>query len=197
MTKRALIIVDVQNTFCEGGNLAVTGGTAVAGRIAAWLDGGAGAHYAVIVTTQDWHIQPGDHFSASPDFVVTWPVHGAAGTDDAALRPEITSAAPGATAFYKGQYSAAYSGFEGLDAPTSGTYLDPWLRERGIGAVDVVGLALDYCVRATALQAAALGYTTRVLTDLTAPVSEGSAPTVLAELAVAGVEALDSGGADL
>ena len=195
MANRALIIVDAQNTFCEGGSLAVAGGTAVAERIAAWLTGGAAARYRAIVTTQDWHIQPGDHFSTSPDFVGTWPVHGAAGTDDAALRPEIAAAAPGATAFYKGQYSAAYSGFEGIDGATSGTYLDPWLRERGIEEVDVVGLALDYCVRATALQAAALGYTTRVLTDLTAPVSAAGAPTTLVELAVAGVEALDSASA--
>ena len=84
--RRALIVVDVQPTFCEGGALAVTGGNAVAERIAAY----ASTHrddYALVVTTQDWHIDPGDHFSPDPDFIDTWPVHGVAGTDASSPTP--------------------------------------------------------------------------------------------------------------
>lgn len=190
---RALIIVDVQNTFCEGGNLAVSGGTAVAQRIADYLRSPAAATYAVTVTTQDWHIQPGTHFASDPDFEDTWPPHGEAGTDDAALRPEVTAAAPGAPVFFKGQYSSAYSGFEAISGHEEGQYLHAFLRGQGVTRVDVVGLALDFCVRATAEQAARLGYTTRVLTDLTAAVDPGGVEAVRAQLEEAGVVVETSG----
>ena len=75
---RALVIVDVQPTFCEGGSLAVEGGNQVAADIAALINSGHG--YALVATTQDWHIEPGDHFSEEPDFIDSWPPHGIAHT---------------------------------------------------------------------------------------------------------------------
>ena len=104
---RALIIVDVQPTFCEGGALPVTGGNAIAEAVAAYVD----AHrdeYKLIVTTQDWHIDPGEHFSENPDFVDTWPPHGVAGTDEAELHPALANVKADVTV-KKGQYKAAYS----------------------------------------------------------------------------------------
>ncbi|WP_315130177.1 isochorismatase family protein [uncultured Actinomyces sp.] len=181
---RALIIVDVQPTFCEGGALPVAGGNAVAGRIAGYV----AAHrteYVVIVTTQDWHIDPGGHFSSTPDFVDTWPPHGVAGTPEAELHPALADVDADVTV-KKGQYAAAYSGFEGTTA--SGGTLDAALRARGVVAVDVVGLAESHCVKDTALDAQRLGYATRVLTDLTEPVSPELGAAARTALAAAGVE---------
>jgi nicotinamidase/pyrazinamidase len=180
---RALVIVDVQNDFCEGGSLAVDGGAAVASRITSFLAEHA-SDYDAVVTTQDWHIDPGSHFSDSPDFVDSWPRHCVAGSPGADFHPNLDVAAVDAM-FRKGQYAAAYSGFEGHaaqygdaagDSGDSAT-LDAWLREHGIGAVDVVGIATDYCVRATALDAARSGYATRVLTGLCAGIAEDLTPT--------------------
>ena len=165
---RALIIVDVQPTFCEGGALAVAGGNAVAARVAAY----AAAHredYRLVVTTQDWHIDPGPHFSDTPDFVDTWPPHGVAGTAQAELHPALAGLRPDARV-KKGQYSAAYSGFEGTTE--DGSTLEQALRDAGITDVDVVGLAESHCVASTAIDAAHAGFTTRVLSDLTVPVTE-------------------------
>lgn len=181
--RRALIVVDVQPTFCEGGGLAVAGGNAVAGAVAAYV----AAHrdrYDVVVTTQDWHVDPGAHFSAAPDYVDTWPPHGVAGTAEAELHPALGDLHPDASV-RKGAYAAAYSGFEGTDP--RGRTLEAVLREAGIGAVDVVGLAESHCVKATALDAHALGLTTRVLTDLTVPVTPEQGATARTELAAAGV----------
>lgn len=180
---RALVIVDVQNDFCEGGSLAVDGGAAVASRITSFLAEHA-SDYDAVVTTQDWHIDPGSHFSDSPDFVDSWPRHCVAGSPGADFHPNLDVAAVDAM-FRKGQYAAAYSGFEGHaaqygdaagDSGDSAT-LDAWLREHGIGSVDVVGIATDYCVRATALDAARSGYATRVLTGLCAGIAEDLTPT--------------------
>lgn len=181
--RRALIVVDVQPTFCEGGGLAVAGGNAVAGAVAAY----AAAHrdrYDAVVTTQDWHVDPGAHFSAAPDYVDTWPPHGVAGTAEAELHPALGDLHPDASV-RKGAYAAAYSGFEGTDA--RGRTLETVLREAGIDAVDVVGLAESHCVKATALDAHALGLTTRVLTDLTVAVTPEQGATARTELAAAGV----------
>ena len=115
MTK-ALIVVDVQPTFCEGGELGVEGGNAVAERIADYVNAHR-SEYAYIATTQDWHIEPGAHWSAEPDFVDTWPKHGAAGTPNAELHTAI-KALNIQHHFKKGQYSAAYSGFEGIEDNT-------------------------------------------------------------------------------
>jgi nicotinamidase/pyrazinamidase len=179
---RALIVVDVQNDFCEGGSLAVTGGAAVAGRISDLLASNPG--YDHIVATKDFHIDPGGHFSDTPDYRESWPRHCVVGTDGVEFHPNLDPSLVEAV-FTKGEYSAAYSGFEGSDA--SGTPLGDWLRERGVEAVDVVGIATDYCVRATAADAAAAGFTTRVLLDLTAGVAADSTAEAVEGLRSAGV----------
>ncbi|MET3949811.1 isochorismatase family protein [Arthrobacter sp. UYEF36] len=112
---RALIIVDVQNDFCEGGSLAVEGGAELAGAISEYVDAHHG-QFDHVVATQDWHIDPGAHFSDSPDFVDSWPKHCVAGTRGAELHPDLDTEYIQAY-FRKGQFTAAYSGFEGLLAP--------------------------------------------------------------------------------
>lgn len=179
---RALIVVDVQNDFCEGGSLAVTGGAAVARRISELLAGRT--DYAHVVATKDFHIDPGEHFSDSPDHRLSWPRHCVAGTGGAEFHPNLDPA-PIEAVFTKGEYSAAYSGFEGRDA--SGMPLGDWLRQHGVDEVDVAGVATDYCVRATAADAAAAGFTTRVLLDLTAGVAEDSTAEAVDALRGAGV----------
>ncbi|WP_431711729.1 isochorismatase family protein [Glutamicibacter uratoxydans] len=192
---RALLIVDVQPDFCEGGPLGVAGGNAVATAIAADLNARRES-YSAVITTQDWHIDPGNHFSQNPDFVDSWPVHCVAGTPGAALHPQIAPLRVDAH-FAKGRFTAAYSGFEAreLDPAASledesGLLLDEWLTARAITTVDVVGIATDHCVRATALDAAAAGYSTTVLTPLTAAVAPENLPAVYQELRDAGVTVL-------
>jgi len=182
-THRALLVIDVQPTFCEGGALAVEGGDAVARRVAAY----AATHrddYDVVVTTQDWHIDPGAHFSDQPDFVDTWPPHALAGTDEADLHPALADLAPD-HCVKKGRYQAAYSGFEGVDA--AGRPLAELLATHAITSVDVVGIAESHCVKETALDAARLGLRTRVLTDLTVPVSPDQGTAARAAMAAAGI----------
>jgi nicotinamidase/pyrazinamidase len=179
------VIVDVQNDFCQGGSLAVTGGAEVAGAISDYLAGLEGRGYEHVVATQDWHIDPGSHFSAEPDFVGTWPPHCVAGTRGAEFHPSLDTSVIEA-AFRKGARSAAYSGFEGADA--EGTPLAAWLRDRGVTAVDVAGIATDHCVRATATDAATAGFDTQVLLDLTAGVAEDTTRAALDELRTAGVK---------
>ncbi|MFD3596527.1 isochorismatase family protein [Nocardia sp. NPDC058640] len=178
---RGLIIVDVQNDFCEGGSLAVAGGAAVAAAITEFV---ADQHYDAIVATRDWHIDPGAHFSAEPDYVDSWPPHCRVGTPGADFHPALDTTAIQET-FAKGEYTAAYSGFEG--AAADGTTLTTWLRARGIDAVDIVGIATDHCVRATALDAAEAGFGTTVLLDLTAAVSPATIEPTLTRLREAGV----------
>src|SRR5258705_9867622 len=180
---RALIVADVQNDFCEGGSLAVTGGSAVARAISELLASGPG--YAHVVATKDFHIHPGQHFSEPPDYAVSWPRHCVVGTSGADFHPEFDPARVEAV-FMKGHHSAAYSGFEGTDE--SGTTLTDWLRQRGVDEVDIVGIATDYCVRATAADAADAGFSTRVLLDLTAGVAQESTDKAVEDLRVAGVE---------
>lgn len=183
---RALVLVDVQNDFCEGGSLAVEGGIGVAERIAAYVDG-HGTDYSHLVATADWHVDPGSHWSKTPDFVDSWPIHCEVGTPGADFRSEVQPViAQVAAVFRKGQYAAAYSGFEG--ATEDGVALADWLRGHDIDEVDVVGIATDYCVRATALDAAAAGFSTRVLTDLTAGVAAESTARALDEFRSAGIE---------
>ncbi|CAM4480516.1 pyrazinamidase PncA [Nocardia ninae] len=179
---RALIIVDVQNDFCEGGSLAVAGGAAVAARISDLL---AATHYTAVVATRDHHIDPGDHFSAQPDYVDSWPPHCRAGTPGADFHPNLNTSAV-QQVFSKGEYSAAYSGFEGT--AEDGTTLADWLRARGIESVDIVGIATDHCVRATALDARIEGFDTRVLLDLTAGVSRDTTDAALGHMRAAGVD---------
>lgn len=184
----ALVIVDVQNDFCEGGSLAVVGGAEVARRISEHVL----AHhddYAAIVATADWHDDPGAHFSQAPDFVDSWPVHCRVGSDGALFHPAAEPAFEFVEAiFRKGHHSAAYSGFEGHTVQADVTVgLADWLRERAIEEVHVVGIATDYCVRATALDSAEEGFDTTVLLDLTAGVSPESTAAALADLAAAEV----------
>ena len=143
---RALIVVDVQNDFCEGGSLAVTGGAALAGAISDYLTAGT-AGYRHVVATQDFHIDPGDHFSDHPDYISSWPPHCRAGSTGAEFHPDLDSGRFEAV-FRKGAYDAGYSGFSGVD--DSGTPLADWLRQRDVDQVDVVGIATDHCVRRTA-----------------------------------------------
>ena len=179
---RALIIVDVQKDFCEGGSLAVAGGAALAPAINDYLAGEPG--YRHVVATKDFHIDPGDHFSEHPDYVSSWPPHCIAGTAGADFYPDLDTS-PIEAVFRKGAYDAAYSGFQGVD--DNETPLLEWLQQRGVDEVDVVGIATDHCVRRTAEDAARAGLATRVLLDLTAAVAADPA-VALAEMRSAGVE---------
>lgn len=185
---RALIIVDVQNDFCEGGSLAVEGGNRVAAYIAEYLDL---TEYPVVVVTKDYHISPGAHFSDNPDFVKSWPRHCVAETEGSRLHPALRSredAEVNESIFYKGEYSAAYSGFEGKNE--NGESLLEFLESFNVDEVDVVGLALDYCVRATALDAVRLGFDTTVILDLTAAVNDETGSEAQSEMLKTGVEIL-------
>jgi nicotinamidase/pyrazinamidase len=179
---RALIIVDVQNDFCEGGSLAVTGGAAVARAISEHVRNEPG--YGHVVATRDFHIDPGAHFSDHPDYAASWPPHCVAGTAGSDFHPDLDTGALEAV-FLKGAHAAAYSGFEGADE--AGTLLADWLRARGVDEVNVVGLATDYCVHATAADAARAGFTTQVRLDLTAGVAPGSTATAIEDLRAQGV----------
>ncbi|UKA61490.1 isochorismatase family protein [Arthrobacter sp. FW306-04-A] len=202
---RALIIVDVQNDFCEGGSLAVEGGAATAAAISEYLDANH-QHFDHIVATQDWHVDPGSHFSDTPDLVDSWPPHCRAGSKGAELHPDLDAEYIQAC-FRKGQYTAAYSGFEGVLAPEDevptgelapgavpsaeldedALGLDDWLQSHGVEEVVVVGIATDYCVKATALDAVQAGYSVTVIGELTAGIAEDLGETY-AELEENGVE---------
>ncbi|MCD0451382.1 isochorismatase family protein [Actinocorallia sp. API 0066] len=180
---RALIIVDVQNDFCEGGSLAVDGGAGVAAAISAHVAGHAG-DYAHIVATRDFHLDPGDHFAEEPDYAATWPPHCVIGTAGADFHPAL-ALGPVEAVFSKGRTSAAYSGFEG--ATDDGTPLGPWLTARGVTSVDVVGIATDHCVRATAVDAAHAGLATTVLLNLTAGVAPDTTDRALTLMRTEGI----------
>jgi nicotinamidase/pyrazinamidase len=179
---RALIVVDVQRDFCEGGSLAVTGGLAVATAVSELLASEHG--YDHVVATRDHHIDPGGHFSDRPDFVDSWPPHCVVGTSGVEFPDELTYRDFEAV-FDKGEYAAAYSGFEGRSA--AGETLAGWLSEHGVDQVDVCGIATDYCVRATALDAASAGFATTVLLPLTAAVAPDRLPEAMMALSGAGV----------
>ncbi|GAA3381433.1 nicotinamidase [Streptomyces sannanensis] len=186
--RRALIIVDVQKDFCEGGSIPVKGGADRARAIADLVRRSAGDGYAHIVATRDHHIDPGGHFSDHPDFQNSFPVHCVVGSEGGDFHPEFApTAASGAVdeVFYKGAHSASKSGFEGSAA--DGTSLADWLRARGVGDLDVVGIATDHCVKATALDGAKAGFAVRVLLDYTAGVAADTTANAINELRQAGV----------
>lgn len=188
--RRALIVVDVQNDFCEGGSLPVPGGAEVAHDIAGvlhrWRRRDPGSpDYTHVVATKDHHLDPGPHWSTDPDYTDSWPVHCRVGTDGAAFHPHLDPQ-PFDEVFLKGEHEAAYSGFEGRTK--AGTSLADWLDRHEVTDVDVCGLATDHCVRATALDAVAHGFTTRVLTRLSAGVAPGTTDAALAQLRAAGVQ---------
>ena len=200
---KARSIVDVQNDFCAGGALATDRGAKVAALISEYVEDNH-HRYEAVVATQDWHIDPGAHFSDTPDFVDSWPVHCVANTEGAEIHPNLDTDYIEAY-FRKGRYEAAYSGFEGLQAPEESvmtgehepgatlddegpkTPLADWLDEHEIQDVDIVGIATDYCVLATAKDAVDAGYETRVLIDLTAPVHEDKLDEVIAEMEDEGI----------
>lgn len=182
----ALIIVDVQRDFCEGGSLAVAGGEAAAAGISDLIDA-AGDAYSLVVATRDWHVDPGGHFApagSQPDFSESWPRHCVAGSDGAQWHPDLRLP-PGAVVVSKGETRGAYSGFEGRTAGGEG--LAEVLTGHGVERVDVVGIATSYCVKATALDAVKAGFSTRVLVPLTADVDPAITPATLESLARAGV----------
>ena len=187
MTK-ALVVVDVQNDFCEGGSLAVHGGAVVAFGIAGVLRRWQEAEpddrdFAYVLATRDHHIDPGAHFSDHPDYVTSWPRHCVAGTDGSAFHPNLDPQ-PFDAVFLKGEHGAAYSGFE---AKASDVGLADWLRQRGVTDLDICGLATDYCVKATALDAVAAGFRTRLLVDLVAGVAPATSRAALEEMSRRGV----------
>jgi nicotinamidase/pyrazinamidase len=186
---RALIVVDVQNDFCEGGSLPVAGGADVAFSIAAVLRRLQDAdpeerEYDHVVATRDHHVEPGEHFSANPDYVNSWPPHCVIGTVGAAFHPNLDPQ-PFDAVFDKGAYAAAYSGFEGKTH--DGVPLAEWFRQHSVTSVDIVGIATDHCVRATALDAIAAGFATRVLLPMTAGVARPTTESALREMRNAGV----------
>ncbi|OBK25916.1 nicotinamidase [Mycobacterium asiaticum] len=184
---RALIVVDVQKDFCEGGALPVPGGHAVVRALNDHLAGDRGYHH--IVATKDFHIDPGEHFSDVPDYRTSWPPHCRAGSRGAEFESSLDTSKVEAV-FRKGAYAAGYSGFDGVDE--KGTSLLDWLRQRDVDEVDVVGLATDHCVRHTAQDAARAGLKTRVLLDLTAGVSAESVSQALTEMHTARIELIGS-----
>jgi nicotinamidase/pyrazinamidase len=192
---RALVVVDVQRDFCEGGSLAVAGGAAVASAITEYMASPAAGQYTCIIATRDHHIDPGAHFAAEPDYVDTWPPHCVAETPGAGFHPALDTGRF-EEVFDKGERAAAYSGFEGGSVgftgdavpAARGRSLADWLRERGITEVDVAGIATDHCVKATALDAVRLGFATRVLIDLTAGVTADTTAEAVVAMGSSGVE---------
>ena len=187
----ALIIVDVQNDFCEGGALAVAGGAAVARSITEHVNANAG-RYDLIITSQDWHNPLPDtndgHFATGePDWVTTWPVHCVAGTRGAALHPDLDLPYI-SLRIYKGRGRQDYSAFDVVPNDTNRTTLAQFLRKVDVKHIDVAGLATDHCVKATALDARTAGFDVTVLSDLTAGVAADTTATAIAEMTAAGVQ---------
>ena len=175
---RTLLVVDVQEDFCEGGSLAVEGGREVARRVAELLPS-----YDLVVASTDWHVDPGDHFSDEPDYATTWPAHCVVGTTGSRLQAPLTEDLF-AGVVRKGEHEAAYSAFDGT---VDGLPLAQWLGDRGVTALDVCGIATDHCVRATALDARSAGLDVRLLPDLCVGVAPATSAAALEELAAAGV----------
>jgi len=202
--RRALLGVDLTPTFCEGGGLPVEGGNDTAERAAAYLDE-HGADYDLLVFSEDWHIDPGEHWAAEgtdPDYALTWPVHGPAGTDEARVHPVVRAALDRLAErgipvhlVRKGMYEAAYSAFEGVVVENDPGELEPvgpalaeWLHARAVTHVDVIGIATDHCVRASSLDAAAEGFEVRLLADLMVGVAPETTAAALEEMQAVGVE---------
>lgn len=184
--RRALLIVDVQNDFCEGGSLAVDGGAACAQAIDDFLRDRRD-QYVSVYASADWHIDPGEHFAShtgtTPDFVDTWPDHCVADTPGAAFHPAFTE--PVDHVVRKGAHAAAYSAFEGTDA--SGATLAELLESEGVERLDVCGIATSHCVKASVEDAHKAGYRARVLVDLTVGVTPELRMAALEDLAMQGV----------
>ncbi|QYH37021.1 isochorismatase family protein [Salinibacterium sp. M195] len=184
----ALFIIDVQNDFTEGGALGVAGGAAVAADITTFLWANA-QDYCVVIASRDWHDATNDnggHFAVDeePNFVDTWPRHCVAGTTGAEYHPALNTEQI-SLHVRKGQGVPAYSIFEGTtdDGETVPALLD----RLGVDRIDVAGIATDYCVLASAMDAAASGRKVSVLTKLTAGVAPESSVAALATMKEAGI----------
>lgn len=183
---RALLIVDVQNDFTEGGSLAVKGGNVTATAITDFVREKRG-QYSLVIASRDWHSPTGDnggHFAAKPDGVTTWPPHCVQGTTGAAYNPAIETSLIDVQ-IYKGDGVPAYSAFEGQTP--GGASLDDVLKKAGVSNVDIVGIATDYCVRATALDAQRAGFAVTVLSNLCVGVNTESSIAAIREMADAGI----------
>ena len=191
---RALLIVDVQNDFCEGGSLAVAGGAAVASKITDYLKTNAG-EYSLIIASRDWHDADSSnegHFAidgAEPDFVSSWPPHCVSGTAGADYHPNLDQSFIDVHV-RKGMGHASYSAFEGFTA--EGRALEQVLSDAGVTELDVVGIATDYCVLASALDARKTAIAVTVLTEMCAGISVASTDEALAKLKQAGCAVVTS-----
>ncbi|SMX68876.1 nicotinamidase/pyrazinamidase [Brevibacterium aurantiacum] len=182
---KALLIVDIQNDFTEGGALGVNGGDRVAEEVTRYVDTHAD-EYDAIIASRDWHDADSDnggHFSQDPDFVDTWPVHCVADTEGAAYDPLLSVDAI-TDHVRKGQGTPDYSAFQGTTE--AGEHLGDLLTRLTIAEVDVVGIATDHCVRATVLDALKGGWSVHVLQDLIAGVGPDSSTVALSEMDAAG-----------
>jgi nicotinamidase/pyrazinamidase len=187
---KAILVVDVQNDFCEGGSLAVSGGAAVAKKISEYLKS---SNYDLVVASRDWHDSDNNnsgHFAdldAEPDYKTSWPIHCVANSEGANYHPNLDIDLIQAHVF-KGQGAHGYSAFEGVTA--EGGTLEELLKLNGIKQLDVVGIATDHCVLASALDAKKLGLAVRVISSLTAGVSTESTERAIDSLIDSGVEVL-------
>ncbi len=184
---RALLVVDVQNDFTEGGALGVAGGAALAERVTAFL-GRHADEYDLIVGSRDWHHgddDNGGHFAgaAGPDFVDTWPVHCVGGTAGAEYHPALDTSVVDVHVF-KGQGRPDYSAFQAVTE--DGTALPDLLAERRVTTVDIVGIATDHCVRASALDAREAGLDVAVYEDLVAGVDPDRSAAALDDIRAVG-----------
>jgi nicotinamidase/pyrazinamidase len=189
MMNKALVIVDVQNDFADpNGSLYVKDGEHTATKITHFLESLnylSHTEYSSMVYTQDWHIEPDAHFSKSPDYKDTWPPHCVANTWGAEIHPNLVLS-PQVRGFRKGEFEAAYSGFEGVEE--GGGDLHWYLQMREIDRVDIVGIAFDFCVAATAIDAVEAGYDTRVLTEMCVSVSNETQRNAAKRMLDAGVK---------
>lgn len=187
---RALLVIDVQNDFCEGGALACQGGASVAAKISSFIRENS-SRYELVVASRDWHT-PNDsndgHFPAEgnlPDYISTWPLHCIQGTEGAEYHPNLDTNLIDVH-IKKGQSSNGYSIFDGVTE--EGESFAEVLRSHSISELEVVGIATDYCVRASALDSVKQGFKVRVISSLTAGVSEASTERAIAEMLDAGVD---------
>ncbi len=184
MGNKALLVIDMQNCFVDGGELGIKGGHALGSDIKDFIDKHQ-KDYAAIISSQDWHIDPGHHFSDNPDYVDTWPRHGEANTFSAEIIDELKHITFDFQ-IKKGQHSPGYSAFEGASDKES--KLDDYLKEHEIDTVDICGLALSHCVLQSALDAQRLGYKTCVFSNLSLAVDASKTDEILKQLQDAGVQ---------
>ncbi|MEE1743583.1 isochorismatase family protein [Streptomyces sp. NPDC006641] len=176
-----------QKDFCEGGSVPVKVGADRAAAIAD-LVRRPDEQYAFVVATRDHHIDPGAHFSDHPDFQESVPAHCVVGSEGGEFHPDFAPAVESGhvdEVVFKGAHSASKSGFEGITQ--DGTTLSAWLKARDVTDLDVVGIATDHCVKATALDGVRAGFTVRVLLEYTAGVAADTTRTAVDELRRAGV----------